>query len=112
VSIRIYIEFELVCYAELRKFENLKYNIKAANIELMNQALSDVDWESTLETLDTDGAWMLFKNIFQDIIDHNVPTYKKREKKNLYSNSEVFCLKKCKNLLWKRYLSTRTSTDL
>ena len=65
----------------------------------MKQALSDVDWESILETLDTDGAWMLFKNIFQDIIDHNVPTYKQREKKNFYSNSEVFSLKKHKNKL-------------
>ena len=78
----------------------------------MKQALSDVDWESILETLDTDGAWMLFKNIFQDIIDHNVPTYKQRGKKNLYSNSEVFSLKKHKSKLWKRYHSTRAPTDL
>ena len=63
-SDHIGIEFELICYAELRKSENLKYNIRAANTELMKQALSDVDWESILETLDTDGAWMLFKNIF------------------------------------------------
>ena len=42
---------------------------------MVHQALSDLDWESILETLDTDSAWMLFKNIFQDIIDRNVPTY-------------------------------------
>ena len=38
--------------------------------------------------------------------------YKQREKKNLYTNSEVFSLKKQKNKLWKRYLSTHAPTDL
>ena len=39
-------------------------------------------------------------------------TYKPKEKKSLHSNSEVFCLKRKKNHLWKRYLSTRSSVDL
>ena len=50
----ICIEFELVCYAELRKSENLKYNIRVANTELMKQDLNDVDWKSILETLGMD----------------------------------------------------------
>ena len=48
-SDHIWIEFELICFVELRKSENLKYNNRAANIELMKQALGDVDWESILE---------------------------------------------------------------
>ena len=35
----------------------------------MKQALSDVDWESILDPLDTNDAWLLFKTIFQDIVD-------------------------------------------
>ena len=58
------------------------------------------------------GYILIFKSVFQDIVDHCVPTYKPKEKKSLYSNSEVLCLKKKKNHLWKRYLSTRSSVDL
>ena len=36
------------------------------------------------------------ESIFQDIIDKYVPTYKQRERKRLYSNFEVFSLKKQK----------------
>ena len=51
---------------------------------------------SILDTLDTNDAWLLFKVIFQDINDKYVPIYKQRQKKSLYSNSEVFSLKKQK----------------
>ena len=78
----------------------------------MKQALCDVDWESILDTLNTNDAWMLFKTIFLDLVNKHVPTYKLREKKSLYSNSEVFSLKKHKNKLWKRYFSTRNLVDL
>ena len=111
-SDHICIEFDLTCYIEPKKSMNLKYNIRAANIDLMKQALGNVDWESILDALDTNDAWLLFKAIFQDIIDKYVPIYKQREKKSLYSNSEVFSLKKHKNKLWKKYLSTRSPTDL
>ena len=77
----------------------------------MKQALSDVDWELILNPLDTNDAWLVFKTIFQDIIDKHVPTYKQR-KKSLYSNAEMFSLKKQKNKLWKRYLFTRSPSDL
>ena len=46
----------------------------------MKQALGNVDWVSILNTLDTNDAWLLFKTIFQDIIDKYVPVYKQREK--------------------------------
>ena len=57
-------------------------------------------------------AWLQFKSIFQNTIDQCVPTYKPKEKKSLYSNSEVFNLKRRKNHLWKRYLSIRSAADL
>ena len=82
-SDHICIEFDLTCYLELNKSENFKYNIGAANIDLMKQALCDVDWESILDTLNTNDAWMLFKTIFQDLVNKHVPTYKLREKKSL-----------------------------
>ena len=37
--------------------------------------------------------------------------YKQKEK-NLYCNTEVFCLKRKKNQLWKKYLLTCSSADL
>ena len=111
-SDHICIEFDLICYSEPKKYDNLKYNIRAANIDLMKQALTNVDWVSNMETLDTNESWLLFKSIFQDIIDTYVPTYKQRERKSLYSNIEVFSLKKQKNKLWKKYHSTRSPTDL
>ena len=93
-SDHIWIGFYLICYLEPKKFVNRKHNITVANNELMKQALGNVDWVSILDTLDTNDAWLLFKTIFQNIIDKYVLVYKQREKKNLYSNSEVFSLKK------------------
>ena len=55
-SDHICIEFDLICYLEPKKFDNLKYNIRAANIDLMKQALSNVDWAAILEPLDTNRA--------------------------------------------------------
>ena len=98
-SDHICIEFDLICYSEPKKYDNLKYNIRAANFDLLKQALSNVDWVSIMETLDANESWLLFKSISQDIIDKYVPTYKQRERKGLYSNFEVFSLKKQKNKL-------------
>ena len=78
----------------------------------MKQTLGDIDWVSLLDPLDVNDAWLYFKSVFQDTVDHYVPTYKPKEKKSLYSNSEVFCLKRKKNHPWKKYLSTCSSVDL
>jgi len=67
----------------------------------MKQTLGNVDWVSLLDPLDMSDAWLQFKSIFQDTLDNFVPTYKPKEKKSLYSNSEVFSLKRKKNQLWK-----------
>jgi len=72
-------------------------NIRAANFDVMRENLSNVDWVSLLSPLNTNDAWSLFKSIFQKVIDDNIPTYKPRDKKNVYINSEVFTLKKMKN---------------
>ena len=45
-SDHICIEFDLICYHEPKKLVNIKYNIRAANIELMKQALGNVDCTS------------------------------------------------------------------
>ena len=74
--------------------DNLKYNTRAAHIDLMKQTLGDVDWVSLLDLLDVNDTWLHFKSVFQDTLDNCVPTYRPKEKKSLYSNSEVFCLKK------------------
>ena len=55
-SDHICIEFDLICYLEPKKFVNLKRNIRAANIELVKQALGNVDWVSILNTLHTNDA--------------------------------------------------------
>ena len=111
-SDHVCIEFDLICYLEVNKLDSIKYNIRAANIELMKQALSDVDWELILDPLDTNDAWLLFKTIFQDIVDKHVPTY--RERRRVYTQMLrcLFSLKKQKNKLWKRYLFTRSPTGL
>ena len=78
----------------------------------MKQTLGDVNWVSILDPLDMNDAWLQFKSIFQNTIDQCVPTYKPKEKKSLYSNSEVFSLKRRKNHLWNRYISTCSAADL
>jgi len=93
-SDHICIQFDLLCYLEPKKTDNLKYNIRAPDIDLMKQTLGDVDWVSLLDPLDMNDAWLYFKSIFQDAFDNCVPTYKPKEKKSLYSNSEVFSLKR------------------
>ena len=78
----------------------------------MKQTLGDVDWISLLHPLDVNDTWLHFKSAFQDTLDNCVPTYRPKEKKSLYSNSEVFYLKRRKNHLWKKYLSTHSSVNL
>ena len=101
-SDHIYIQFDLVCYSEPKRMDNFKNNTIAANIDLMKHIL-DVDWVSLLNLLDINDSWLQFKFIFQGIgtLDHCVPilTSPCKEKKSLYSNSEVFCLKMKKNHL-------------
>ena len=47
------LEFDLICYFEINKPDSIKHNVRAANIGLIKQAPSDVDWELILDTLDT-----------------------------------------------------------
>jgi len=52
-----------------------KYNMGAANLELMNEILRNVDWESTLDGLDINDSWatlnqfirMLLTSVFLNI---------------------------------------------
>jgi len=61
----------------------------------MKQALSNVDWAANMETLNTNESWLLFKSIFQGIIDEYVPTYKqKRKEKFVFQFRSIFSLKK------------------
>ena len=50
--------------------------------------------------------------VVKSVIDECVPTFKPKDKKNLYCNSEVFTLRRMKNNLWKKYLLTRSANDL
>ena len=79
---------------------------------MMKMTLSEIDWTSILDPQDINDAWLLFKSKFQEIIDKYVPTYKPKERKNLYTTPEVFNLKRKKNKLWKKYRSTRSQHDL
>jgi len=58
------------------------YNVGTANLDLMNETLQSVDWNSTLSSLDINDSWVCFKAIYQDAIDRCVPVYKAKQKKN------------------------------
>ena len=47
-SDHVCINFDLVCYTECKQISGVKYNAGAANLQLMNEILRNVDWESTL----------------------------------------------------------------
>ena len=74
-----------MCYAEQKKSDNVKYNIRAANFDMMRETLSKVDWVSLLSPLNTNDAWSLFK-FFQKVIDDNIPMHvqAKRQEKCVY----------------------------
>ena len=59
-------EFNLLCYARQKKSDDVKHNIRVANLR---ETLSNVDWVSLLSTLNTNDARSLFKSIFQKVID-------------------------------------------
>jgi len=59
----------LVCYTERKQISGVKYNVGAANLELMNEILQNVDWEFTLGWLDVNDSWGYFKSVYQDAID-------------------------------------------
>jgi len=86
--------------------------IRATNFDLMKQILSSMDWVSILSPLDIDDAWSVSRSTFQDVIENCIPTYAPREKKSLYTNSEVFSLKRKKNKLWKKFLVTHSASDI
>ena len=110
-SDHVCIQFNVLCYSEYKNSDKTRYNIAAANIDMMKESLSSVDWSSILDPLNTNDAWLLFKTTFQDIIDKHVPTYIPKERKNLYATPEVFILKKKKNKLWKKYCLTHSPSD-
>ena len=110
-SDHICIQFDLVCYSEPKRMDNFKYNTIAANIDLMKHILGDFDFVSLLNLLDVNDSWLQFKFTFQGTLDHCVPILTSPRRRKAYSNSEVFCFKKKKNHLWRRYLSTRSSVE-
>ena len=66
----------------------------------MKVTLCDINWISILDLLNTiDDVWLLFKSTLQEIIDKYIPTYKLKERKNLYTVQEAFNLKRKKNKL-------------
>ena len=77
-------------------YNGVKYNVGAANLDLMNETLQSVDWNSTLSSLDVNASWDYFKAIYQDAIDRCVPVYKAKLKKNLWMNFDALQLKKVK----------------
>ena len=98
-SDHVCIQFDVLCYSEYKNSDKTRYNIAAANIDMMKESLSSVEWSSILDPLNINDAWLLFKTTFQDIIDKHVPAYIPKERKNLYATPEVFILKKKKNKL-------------
>jgi len=62
--------FDLVCYTECKQISSVKYNVGAANLELVNEFLRSVDWESTCGGLDVNDSWGYFKLVYQDAIDN------------------------------------------
>ena len=107
--------YNSMCYVTQSSYnvsDNIQYNVGAANIDMMKEALGNIDWESILDLLDSimmlDYSWLFLKCIMQDLIDKHFPTYRPKERKHLYTTSEVFTLKKKKNKLWEKYCSTHS----
>jgi len=98
---------------ECKQISGGKYNVGAANLDMMNETLQSVDWNSTLSSLDVNDAWVCFKVIYQDAINKIcVPVYKTKQKKNLWMNSDALQIKKSKNKLWKRYSTAGCTSNL
>ena len=72
----------MLCYLEYNVSDNIQYNVGAAVIDTMKEALGNIDWEFILDPLDTNDAWLLFKYIMQDLIDKRVPSYRPKERRN------------------------------
>ena len=89
-----------MCYTECKQISVVKYNVGAANLELMNEILRNVDWESTLGGLDVNDSWGYFKSVYQDAIDKCVPKYKSKLRKKLWMTSDALQLKRSENKLW------------
>jgi len=62
-SDHICLQFDVLCYSEYNVSDNLRYNIGAANVDMMKEALGNIDWESILDPLDINDAWLLFRSI-------------------------------------------------
>jgi len=83
----IYVCIDLNCYPEPKKYDNFEYNVTAANIHLIKQALSNVKSKLLLVMwtgytgiswkLNTNESWLLFKSIFQGFIDKYVEQIEK-----------------------------------
>jgi len=55
-SDHICIKFNLVCYTKQKKSNNMKYNLKTANFDVMKESLSNVDRVSLLCPLEIDDS--------------------------------------------------------
>jgi len=58
----------LVCYTEYKQISGVKYNVGAANLNLMNETLQSVDWNSTLSSLDVNDSWVVLKQFIRILL--------------------------------------------
>ena len=88
------------------------YNFKKADWERLNTGLSEIDWESALESSHPDTAWKNFTEILRNGVDLCVPKMMiKSDLQPICYDSE--CHRKCKEKerYYKRYKATGSLQD-
>ena len=102
------ITFDINLKCKRRKIPKCKsYNFKKADWERLNTGLSEIDWESALESSHPDTAWKNFNEILRNGIDLCVPKVMiKSDLQPIGYDSE--CHRKCKEKerYHKRYKAT------
>jgi len=107
-SDHIMIIAEINCKPSRNTSEQYVPNWSKANTDLLKQQISDIDWKSELQNLDTNGAWNFFTTKLDEAVKCNVPFIKRRSSNQpMWMNRKLLRQVRKRKKLYKKYRDSR-----
>src|SRR6218665_250124 len=94
---------EVKAYVRKRNFFKVDY-------DLLRNRLKEKNLESAVRGLEVDDAWKKFNGIMREIIEKNIPNYKRTNKRRPWVTREVQKKRRAKNKAWKKFRKLKGET--
>src|SRR6218665_854172 len=78
-------------------------NFFKADYDLVRNRLDEKNLESAVRGMEVNDAWKKFNGIMREIIEKNIPNYKRTNKRRPWVTREVQKKRRAKNKAWKKF---------